>query len=111
MPIRCDEYSTACVLTLEGDLTGDECAALRRLADERILHHRTINFVVDAEKCPFIDSEGLESLLWLHQRIDGLGGQLKLSSLDDTCRKILQMTRLDHRFECTKDLAAALKNL
>ena len=32
-----------------------------------------------------------------------------LAGLDENCRKILELTRLDHRFECHHQLASALK--
>ena len=35
----------------------------------------------------------------------------KLVTLDENCRKILEITRLEHRFECHGELAAALKTM
>jgi anti-anti-sigma factor len=94
---------------IDGDLGGDNAAALRKNAEERIATKQVADFVVDLEHCSFIDSEGLEALLWLKRRCEDLFGQIKLIGLDDNCRKILEITRLEPRFECQKDLAAALK--
>jgi anti-anti-sigma factor len=94
---------------IDGDLSGDNAAALRKNAEERINTKQVADFVVDLEHCSFIDSEGLEALLWLKRRCEDLFGQIKLIGLDDNCRKILEITRLEPRFECQKDLAAALK--
>jgi anti-anti-sigma factor len=109
MPLRCDEYNRVCVMGIDGDLSGDNVAALRTNAEERIDAKQVADFVVDLEHCSFIDSEGLEALLWLKRRCEDLFGQIKLIGLDDNCRKILEITRLEPRFECQKDLAAALK--
>jgi len=109
MPLRCDEYNRVCVITVDGDLAGDNAQALRQQSDDRIDNRQLVDFVIDLEHCPFIDSEGLESLLWLKRRCEDLSGQMKLIGLDDNCRKILEITRLEPRFECQKDLAAALK--
>jgi hypothetical protein len=38
-------------------------------------------------------------------------GQVKLAGADDNVQKILEITRLQHRFECHPDLTAALKNM
>jgi hypothetical protein len=66
---------------------------------------------MDFQKCGFIDSEGLEALLWMKRRSEDLFGQIKLANLDENCRKILQITRLDHRFEMHGDLVGALKTM
>jgi len=111
MGIRCDEYNKVSVIAVDGDLTADTAAALRKAIDERVESKQLVDFIIDLEKTPFIDSEGLETLLWLKRRCDDLFGQVKLVNLDDNCRKILEITRLDHRFECQQDLAAALKTM
>ena len=36
----------------------------------------------------------------MKRRCEDLFGQIKLAGLDENCRKILEMTRLEHRFEC-----------
>jgi anti-anti-sigma factor len=109
MPIRCDEYNQVCVITVEGDLAGDAPPQLRHQAEQRIESKQIVDFIVDLEKCEFMDSEGLETLLWLKRKCDDLFGQVKLAAPTDNCRKILEITRLEHRFESQRDLAAALK--
>ena len=111
MAIKAEDYSNVCVLTLDGDLAAEASQAVRAVVDERVENHRIADFVVDFEKAGFIDSEGLETLLWLRRRCEDLFGQVKLVNLDDNCRKILEITRLEHRFECHGDLAGALKTM
>ncbi len=111
MPLKCEDYGTVCVVALDGDLSGEVSKDVRKHAEERIETNRIVDFVVDCEKTDFIDSEGLETLLWLKRRCEDLFGQIKLVNLDDNCRKILEITRLEHRFECHGDLAAALKTM
>ena len=97
---KAEDYNNVCVLSLDGDLSGEATQAVRKLADERVDHRQIVDFVIDFEKASFFDSEGLETLLWLKRRCEDLFGQLKLVNLDDNCRKILEITRLEHRFEC-----------
>jgi anti-anti-sigma factor len=111
MAIKCEEYNNVCVIAVDGDLAGDSSKALRKTAEERVEQLRIVDFVVDFERAGFVDSEGLETLLWLKRRCEDLFGQIKLVNLDENCRKILEITRLEHRFECHDDLTAALKTM
>lgn len=111
MPLKAEEYNNVCVVTLDNDLAADVNPALRQLVDERIDNRQVVDFVIDFEKAGFFDSEGLETLLWIKRRSEDLFGQLKLVHLDDNCRKILEITRLEHRFECHPDLPSALKTM
>jgi|SRR4051812_41112952 anti-anti-sigma factor len=111
MPIKCDEYNNVCVLGLAGDLAGTESDALRKQVDQLVDTKQIIDFVVDLEKTSFIDSEGLETLLWMKHKCEDLFGQMKLAALDENCKKILELTRLEHQFECHPDLPTALKTM
>ncbi len=109
MPVRCEEYNKVAVLAVEGDLSGENATALRQNVEQRMEGRQIADFVVDLEKAEFVDSEGLETLLWLKRRCDELFGQAKLVAVSENVRKILQITRLEHRFELQSDLTAALK--
>jgi len=109
--IKCEDYNNVCVMTLDADLSGEANEAVRKLAEERVDQKQIVDFVIDFEKAGFFDSEGLETLLWLKRRSEDLFGQLKLVNLDENCKKILEITRLEHRFECHPDLPSALKTM
>jgi anti-sigma B factor antagonist len=111
MSLKCEDYNQVCVASIEGDLSADASPLLRQTAEERIDRRQVVDFVVDLEKCPFIDSEGLEALLWIKRRAEDLFGQMKLCGLDDNCKKILEITRLAQRFECHDTLESALKTM
>jgi anti-anti-sigma factor len=111
MSAKFEEYNQVCVITLDADLAGEECANLRKHIEQMIEKKQIVDFVVDFEKAGFIDSEGLETLLWLKRKAEDLFGQVKLAHLDENCRKIMEITRLEHRFECHEDLTGALKTM
>jgi anti-anti-sigma factor len=111
MPHKCEDYNNVCVVSLDGDLAGEANEIVRKLVDERIDHRQIVDFVLDFEKAGFFDSEGLVTLLWLKRRCEDLFGQLKLVNLDENCKKILEITRLEHRFESHPDLPSALKTM
>src|SRR5262245_12497771 len=111
MPIKCEEYSHVCVMSVDGDFCGEQIAAARKAFDEQIDNHQIVDFVIELEKSAFIDSEGLELLLSMKQKCEELFGQIKLAGIDENVRKILEITRLGHRFESHADLTAALKTM
>lgn len=111
MPVKCEEYNKVCVMTLDGDFIGDDISAARKSAETVIENRQIVQFVLDFEKSGFLDSEGLETLLWLKRQCEDRFGQLKLAAADENVRKILEMTRLEHRFECHPDLPSALKTM
>lgn len=110
MPIKHDQHNQAGILTVVGELSGDLAAELR-LKVEECAAEQVADFVIDLEGCEFIDSEGLETLTWLKRRCEELFGQVKLVGLQENCRKILEITRLSHRFETHRDLPSALKTM
>lgn len=111
MPVKFDEYNGVCVISVTGDFAGDAVLPTRKNAQELIENRRLVDFVIDMEKAPFIDSEGLEALLWIKRKCEDLFGQLKIAGLDDNVKKILEVTRLSHCFENAKDVPSALKTM
>ncbi len=111
MPVKCEEYSQVCVMEIHGDFTAETAGQAKKALDDHVDQRRIVDFVVDFQKAPFVDSDGLEALLWMKRRCEDLFGQFKIVNLDENCKKILELTRLDHRFECHGDLPTALKTM
>lgn len=107
--IKSDEYNGVCVLSVNGELTGDDCKLARQAVEHQVDTRQIANFVVDLENCGFIDSDGLETLLWIKKRCDDLFGMMKVVKPDENCRKIFEITRLESRFDVETDLAIAMK--
>ena len=111
MPIANQDYEKVCVLSVTGDFAGEEPALAQRLVSDGIADRQIVDYVVNMQDCPFVDSHGLETLLWIKRRCEELFGRVKLINVDENLRKILEMTRLEPRFECCRDLATALKTM
>jgi anti-anti-sigma factor len=111
MGIKLEEYDKVCVMEVDGDLSGENARMAATMLREKSEDRKVVDFLIDLGKCSFIDSEGLETLLAMKRRCEDLFGQIKLARVDENCRTILQMTRLDHRFESYHDLSAALKTM
>ena len=110
MNIRCEDYDHVTVVGIAGEFNSDATETFRKQIDER-LQKKVRFFVIDLEQTTFIDSKGLESLLWVQQQCDENLGQVRLCKPDETCRKILQVTRLDGRFDVFADVTEAVKTM
>jgi anti-sigma B factor antagonist len=110
MNIRCEDYDHVTVVGLTGEFTTDSADTFKKSIEER-LERKVRFFVVDLEQTTFIDSKGLESLLWLQEQCDEHLGQVRLCKPDETCKKILNVTRLDSRFDVFGDVTEAVKTM
>jgi anti-sigma B factor antagonist len=111
MPIHAQDYEKVCVIGLQGDFVGDETAAAITAVNDGISKRQVVDYVLDFQTCTMIDSQGLETMLAIKRKCEELFGCVKLINLDDHCRKILEITRIESRFECCRDLPSALKTM
>ncbi len=102
-------YRDVVVLTVKDDLAGD---AVESFTDKaaRALDSSRHHVVVDCTNLNGFDSPGLEALLNLQNQCEERLGAVKLCGLDESCAKILEITRLARRFEAFEDLDAAVKS-
>lgn len=110
MKLTYDDQHELSVLSLKGDLAGEETDRFRRAALERI-EARVRDFVLNLEALDGIDSQGLESLIWLQEQCEERLGQVRLAACQETLRDVLRMTRLDGRFECRDTVDDAISSL
>lgn len=110
MKISYQDNGPVTVFAINGDLSVDEADRFRREALQR-LGHNIRDFVLDLESLDFIDSRGLESLLWLQDKCNDLLGQVRLASCPEHIFKVLEATRLDGRFDCHPDVHTAVESL
>ncbi|TVQ52505.1 MAG: anti-sigma factor antagonist [Phycisphaerales bacterium] len=110
MKFSYEDHGQVTVLTISGELTADEADAFRRSCQERFAAG-VKDVVLDLEHLMLIDSSGLEQLLWLMEELADINGQLRIVNPDDTIAKILEITRLDRRFNIHETIEAAAKSL
>jgi anti-anti-sigma factor len=66
-------------------------------------------FVVDFSNTGYIDSSGLGVLVSLSKKIRELGGELRLSSLNEDLRTLFELTKLDTLFKIADTRDEALQ--
>jgi anti-sigma B factor antagonist len=109
MRINTQNYNDVTVIELQGELDNDVADGLKATITESIGAQRR-RIILDMSNINFIDGQGLELLLWIHQYCRQNRVQLKLAGLDENCRKILEITRLKDEFDCHAELAGAVRS-
>ena len=108
-----DQHNGVTILTVAGNLSDKEAVAVRQAFERTradVAESRPRGgVVVDLDRCQFISSEGLEALVGGLKKCEEQSISFKLVRLSANCRLILQLTRLDHCFDCCDDLPSALK--
>jgi anti-sigma B factor antagonist len=109
MRIRWQDYNEVTVVELQGEVDGDLAEPLRNAITE-IAGNQRAGIVLDMSAVSFLDSQGLELLLWVGDYCRQNKIQLRLAGLDENCDKILEITRLQDEFDCHAELAEAVKS-
>ncbi len=109
MKINHQDYNDVTVMELHGEFVEEYCKVFQSTASE-LIKKQLSGIVLDMSKMPFIDSSGLEMLLWLRDYCHENKSQLKLAGLDDNIKKILEITRLYGKLDCYEELSQAVKS-
>ena len=111
MKLTYEDYDQLSVFTLKGEFSGeDQAESFKTTAQER-LAGKVRDVVLDLESLEFIDSLGLETLLWLQDTCAEKLGQVRLAAASESIDDILRVTRLNGRFDCHAEVDAAIKSL
>jgi stage II sporulation protein AA (anti-sigma F factor antagonist) len=110
MKLSHEDYDQLTVMSVKGDLTSERTEEFRKAITDR-LEAKIRDFVLDLKGMEFVDSKGLESLLWAQEQCGERLGQVRLAAATDSVAKILEITRLAPRFDCHPDVDSAIKSL
>jgi anti-anti-sigma factor len=92
-----------------GPVVAAEVDQLRKRIMEAIDQSRG-RFVLDISEIAYVDSQGLELLLDVHDAVHAGGQVLKLCGRNDTLRQILELTELAPLFEPYEDANMAVRS-
>lgn len=109
MKVETQDYNNITVVGLQGELEVDYMEPFQKTITDIIATHK-IGIVLDMTDVGFIDSAGLEKLLWTRDYCNENDCQLRLAGLDENCAKILEITRLEGEFDCYAEVAKAVKS-
>ena len=97
------------VLEMQGEFTAEFTKVFKDTV-EKTFNEAVTGIVLDMTNISFIDSHSLETLVNLRDTCQEKICQLKIVGLDDNCRKILEITRLQTRFDIYEELSEAVKS-
>lgn len=110
MKLAHEDYDQMTVLSIKGDLTSDQIDVFRKAVNDR-MESNIRDFVLDVQTMEFVDSKGLETLLWLQERSGEKLGQIRLAGTTANVSRILDVTRLAARFDSHETVESAIKSL
>jgi len=102
-------HGAVLVLRADGPLVQDDARILRERATEAV-GGTMGRLAVDLAGSPYIDSEGLEALLDIADRMADCGQTLRLAGVTATVREVLEITALAQRFEYYDDTTEAVRS-
>jgi len=106
MEIRQETINHVAVLSLEGRLDASSARDIKEKVSSLSRENR-VNLVIDMAGVDFIDSSGLGSLVSSLRTVNKLGGDIKISALQDQVRAVFELTRLHRIFGIYDDSTAA----
>jgi len=109
MKVKKQDYNDVTVVELQGELDSDVAELFKNTVTDIVASGRS-GIVLDMRGIGFIDSQGLELLLWARDYCSENKRQLRLAGLDENCMKILEVTRLESQFDSYSELAEAVKS-
>jgi anti-sigma B factor antagonist len=109
MRIKTQDYNNVTVVELQGDLDGDFVEMFQNTITDIIAANKA-GIVLDMSGVGFIDSQGLEKLLWSRDYCNENKSEIRLAGLDENCAKILEITRLENEFDRYAELTEAVKS-
>lgn len=107
MKVQADAYGDVTLLSIVGELVADSIGRFNE-AVQRHNQGPVRDFVIDLEGITSIDSAGLEALARFQQSCEEQLGMVQFCNADQTVRKILEMTRLDKRFQLHPNIEEAI---
>jgi stage II sporulation protein AA (anti-sigma F factor antagonist) len=109
MNITAEGYGHAVILNIKGEIISDTLDAFRQAVDHQLEGKEVVDLLFNLEAVPFVDSDALEYMLDLQDRLAERLGQVKLIRPDENVQKILEITRLEPAFEVFADANEAVK--
>jgi anti-anti-sigma factor len=94
------------ILAADGGLNSDTAVDFVTSL-EQLVEAGLTKLIVDCSRLTTISSYGLGVLIRLHKRLAERGGEVKLCGVKGVIPQVLQMTRLDKRFEIYPDVNRA----
>lgn len=109
MKVKIQDYNNVTVIELQGEFDSDVIELFKNTITDVIAKQMT-SIVLDMSGIGFIDSQGLEKLLWARDYCNQNKRGFRLAGLDENCKRIMEITRLENEFDHYAELTEAVKS-
>jgi anti-anti-sigma factor len=109
MKIQTQIQNGIAILQLQGEFTVESLKSFEE-AVSNALASGIEGLVLDMSRVILLDSASLEQLIELNDRCRQQSRQMKLAGLDETCQKILEITRLLPQMDTYAELTEAVRS-
>lgn len=109
MKIHEQRHGAVIVLRPDGPLVDQDVIPLRQQLNST-RRSSLGRVVVDLAATPFVDSKGLETLVEVTKEMSESGQSLRLCSVNETIREVLELTDLASLFEHYDDVNSAVRS-
>jgi anti-anti-sigma factor len=109
MKIKTQDYEDVTVVEMSGELDTD-IVDLFKQTIVNIVEKGSKGIVLDMGNVGFVDSDGLEHLLWARDYCCQNNCQLRLAAIEEAFSEILKVTRLKNEFDRFVELSEAVKS-
>jgi len=109
MKVRIQDHNDVAIIELQGELDGNVAELFQDTITDIIGKHKA-GIVLDMSGIGFIDSLGLEQLLWSRDYCNQNEREFRLAGLAENCMRILEITRLESEFDHYAELPEAVKS-
>lgn len=109
MNLTTETFGNVTVVHTPDDLLAENAAGFLDALEPAIAAGQ-LQMVLEMDRTDLYDSAGLTALLDLQDRLRARGGNVKVSGLNETGRKIFEVTRFDQRFDLFQSLIDAVSS-
>jgi len=106
MNLPTEVFGNVIVVHTPDELGADQAEDFARYASTLERHQ----VVLDVDSTEQLDSQGLEAILDLQDKLREAGGDVKISATNQTNRKIFEITRLDRQLEVFSSVVDAVRS-
>ena len=106
MKMKIQEKGVVTIVTLEGNIMQEEIAMFRSRLDDLIMNGK-IRIVLDMSGVNYLSSMGLSVLLATKNKLLSQRGDLKIASVNQLIKNLLEMTRLVRKLDVYESIDEA----
>jgi anti-sigma B factor antagonist len=109
MKISQEKSGDTLICAVEGEIDIGSSGELRKALDG-IIKGNEKKVLIEFSNVAYIDSSGLATLIEMFQRLKKIGGQMRLSGMNQKIKNAFEITKLHKLFEIFENKEAALKD-